>query len=141
MTLMKKSIVKVLSILFLMVSLFSVSASANTSGWYPHCYVTKDVIAWEYTLPNGELASGWQYIDGYWYYFSDDGLGIAEVGMFTYNSELNAWVGGIPTMIHGKTYCFNTDSQLLVNTDIIQGSGHFRYHIDNNGNIDDTYNY
>lgn len=136
---MKRNILKTLSGLLLMLSLLIIPANAAVSpGWHKHCEVLPGIDSWEYVFSDGTFATGWQYIDRYWYHFGYVDCS-SEVGRFTYNSKINAWVGGRPCTIDGKDYYFNTDSQLLVNTNIVQGSGCFVSHLDSNGQYDDSF--
>lgn len=139
---MKKSIVKVLSVLFLMVSLFSISVSADTLkvGWNLYGKYS-DKTVWGYMYSDGSFATGWfQDTDGSWYYFGEEGVGYSGTA---YKDANGNWVDTDNTSytIDGKEYYFDNNGKLMTNTDIYQGSGHYKYHIDNNGNIDDTYNY
>lgn len=52
---------------------------------------------WLYTLPGGSMATGWQYIDGEWYYFQNDGV-----------MSANRWID--------NTYYVDSQGHMLRNT-------------------------
>ena len=137
---MKINIIKVFSGLLIIASLFSVSASANTlhAGWNMHNQLS-DRTVWGYMYSDGSFATGWQYIDGVWYYFDGEGVGYSGTA---YKDANGGWVNTSATSytIDGKEYYFDNQGRLMVNTDIYMGSGGFKYHLDENGNFQDIYN-
>ena len=66
---MKKKIIKSLSALLVISSLFTTKAFAGT--WTAFCKYDGTILSWVYANDNGTFPVGWKYIDGYWYYFEN----------------------------------------------------------------------
>ena len=129
---MKKKMVKLLSTLVLGVSLTSIPANAMETGWVKHCQISADRYAWEYINPDGTSASGWEYIDGYWYYF-DQYDGVCYTGN-CYRTADGLLAGDIEHSfynIDGNVYWFDMDGHLITNsyTRTLRST----YYVDNNG--------
>lgn len=58
-----------------------------------------------YTGPNGNTRVGWQYIDGYWYYYYPDG-----------SYQKNGWAA-----VNGKWYLFQNDGRMLTGWQNVNG--------------------
>lgn len=130
---MKRKILKILSGAIVFGSLFNVSASAVEPGWHKHTQVSEISCSWEYIYSDGTYASGWQYINGNWYYF-DPYDGACYVGE-CYKTEDGKWAGD-PTKsyhdINGERYYFDNNGALMTNTYVYSARG-YTYYLDNNG--------
>lgn len=134
----KKNIIKLLSSLVIGIGLFSnsISAYAYNAGWNVYNKLS-DRTVWGYMYSDGTWATGWQYIDGKWYYFSADGIGYSGTA---YRDANGNWcnITYSSFTIGGKDYFFDNNGTLITNTDVYMGSGHFKYHINENGHIENN---
>ncbi|WP_349405929.1 glucosaminidase domain-containing protein [Clostridium perfringens] len=83
---------------------------------------------WYYFNQNGEMQIGWQKIDGNWYYFRPDGnmkIGWEEInGYWYYFNEDGAMQTGWQE-IGGKWYYFRTDGNMKVGWEEIDGKWYY----------------
>ena len=115
---MKKKIIKSLSTLLVISSLFTTKAFAGT--WEPHEGYNGFIMSWEYYNDDGSIPIGWKYIDGYWYYFE---YGITRT---------------TPLEENGEFYYFNSNAQLITNQYVKVGQGLYGvyYWANSDGSID-----
>jgi glucan-binding YG repeat protein len=136
---MKKNIIKTLSGILLIGTIFSTSVSANTLqvGWNKYNQLS-DRTVWGYVYSNKTMATGWCFINNEWYYFNDEGIGVSGNA---YKDANGKWINlnSSSFTINGKDYYFDNNGTLIRNTDIYMGSGNFKYHLDNNGDFQDIY--
>ena len=129
---MKKHVICLLISLLMITPLFSVSSNAYSRGWNIY-YSDGATTTWYYVFDDGSMAKGWQYIDGYWYYFTpqDEG-GITLVGsayITRYGSWTHLWDSGYE--IDGETYYFDYEGKLICNANVNLDGVNF--YIDENG--------
>lgn len=119
---MKKKLLKVLSTLLVSCSLFAVKASAGT--WIP----SSDYNYWTYQLDNGNLAGGYETIDGKQYFFDPDTHLMAknEWVPFSYrNGYTEVWVGddGVVDSSYSRKYVYKDDFEGFVELPRVVGLG------------------
>ena len=121
---MKNKLIKVLAGLIIGVGLSGVEASASVEpGWHKHCQTSVNGYSWEYVNPDGSFASGWKYIDGYWYYFDEFDGGCYTGNCWYSNGELCGDIPSSYTMIDGVGYWFDNNGRLLTNTYVYSSRG------------------
>ena len=129
---MKKTMISLLVCLSLIPLLSSISVKATTKGWNIYKEDSEKTL-WYYVLDDNSLAQGWQYIDGYWYYFYPQNKeSIALVGN-AYLTQYGTWthLWDSAHTINGQTYYFDIEGHLICNTDVCVNEVY--YHIDENG--------
>lgn len=103
-------------------------------GWYKNVQLDANRTSYVYILSDGTYATGWQYIDGGWYYFDtnyDDYVGYDWV-----NPSNGRWcfIDDSAKEIDGNMYVFDHNGALVTNADFQLGRLQL-YHADENGHL------
>lgn len=130
---MKKRLLKILSGIIVASSLLCISANAVESGWHIHCQVGENSYSWEYVYSDGTFASGWNYIDGDWYYFDpvDSGCYVGKCYVAS-DGKLGGDIPNSLITINGQNYYFDNNGRLLTNRYVYSNRG-YTYWLDDNG--------
>ena len=121
---MKKRLLKVLSAALVSCGLFTIPVNAGT--WKPD----QGNNCWSYVKDDGTLATGWNYIDGNWYYFNEqiDNENFKNYCYLNHNcswdNELGSYIGVKGECINNNTYYFDSNGHMLHDCYIIDESYH-----------------
>ena len=134
---MKKKMLKVLSSVLVSCGLFVIPVNAGT--WKPD----QGYNCWSYVKDDGTLATGWNYIDGNWYYFNEqiDNENFKNYCYLNHNcswdNELGSYIGAKGECINNKTYFFDSNGHMLHDCYIIEENGDFKCLLNKDGISDD----
>lgn len=122
-------------------------ALTTKEGWYKKPSYSKDFYFWGYVKADGEVATGWEKINGNWYFFDD--YGMMQVGTFLaknsngesqlYYADMNgaldetngwhSWTDG-----SSKNWCYVSNGKVVTGNKIIDGTS---YYFDQSGTLID----